>query len=470
MPVPIPLLPAASKSRIVLLAGLGTLLALLGSLGWYAARALGRLNDLAIDATSQFIESSKCIENSRRLFLESSGFVRDNLLELPSADPLIEEGQARQAWRQANENLDRCWQAGRNAPEAAVLDQQLSGYWALAEEGLRRTRNGTREARLDLLRHKLIPLRDRILTSFDVIIAEGREEMLRLAESRAVTVRSEVEAVWIAVGAAGILSLAVAMLTYTRMVKLQESSAALYQNAVRASTELERLSERLFHVQEEERRRIAADLHDDFGQRMASLLFEISNTARDGAVSPELRGRMEATGERLRTLSKDLQAMSRGLHSAVLDKIGLEAAVRSECETLSRSGMATGFHAANVPRRLPDNTALTMYRVFQEAAQNAVKHSGADRLDVWLEIAAGEVVLRVQDFGKGFDSQSPAGHAGLGMISMRERLRIAGGALSITSGPGKGALVEARIPLQTPARKGDTLTARDDAAHNSDRG
>jgi signal transduction histidine kinase len=262
-----------------------------------------------------------------------------------------------------------------------------------------------------------------------------------------------VSAVWIVVGTAGILSLAVAMVTYTHLAKLQKSSDLLYENAVRASVELERLSERLFHAQEEERRKIAADLHDDFGQRMASLIFEMSNATRGPGVSPELCSAMEAMEERLRTLAKDLQALSRGLHSAVLDKIGLEAAIRSECDALSRRGLAVSFQAANVPRRLPDNTALTMYRVFQEAAQNAVKHSQTDRLDVLLETQAGEAVLRVSDSGRGFDAQSTAKPAGLGMISMRERLRIAGGSLSISSTPGKGTQVEARVPFPAPQAK-----------------
>ncbi len=450
--------PEARESRFVLLAGLGSLLALLGGLGWYAVQALDRLSRLEVAAIGGFLDRSKCLENSRRLSLESSGAVRDALLEPRNPDLPARENQARQAWLQAGQELIRCRQAGESAPEARLLEQQLSGYWIQAEDILGRGRSESQTARLELLQYKLIPLRDRLFALFDSIILKDRAGMLRWAETRAVQVRGEVNAVWIVIGFTGILWFAVAMVTYTHLAKLQKSSDLQYENAVRASVELERLSERLFHVQEEERRKIAADLHDDFGQRMASLIFEMSGTAGGAGVSPELRGAMEAMVERLRSLAKDLQAMSRGLHSAVLDKIGLEAAIRSECETLTRHGLAASFHAANVPRRLPDNTALTLYRVFQEAAQNAVKHSRTDRLDVLLEAGAGEVVLRVRDSGRGFDVRAGK-PAGLGMISMRERLRIAGGALLISSAPGEGTGIEARVPLAAPHPKVPTPPA-----------
>lgn len=442
--------PAARKSRYTLLAGFGALLSLLGGLGLYSVRALGRLSRLEVSATSRFLDRARCIENSRRLFRDSSGAVADALLEQRSPDSRA-EAQALQSWRQATGELNRCRRMEGNSPETDLLDRELSGYWTQAEEILLRGRDANETGRLKLLHDKLIPPRDHLLTLFDEIIWKDRAQLLHWAEGRAVQVRAEMNAVWIVIGITGILWLAVAIVTYTHIVKLQKSSDVQYENAVRASEELERLSERLFHVQEVERRRIASDLHDDFGQRMASLILEMGHTAADAGVPPVLRGALEAMVERLRTLSRDLQAMSRGLHSAVLDKIGLEAAIGSECDTLGRHGIEVTFEAANVPRKLPENIALTMYRVFQEAAQNALKHSGTDRLHVSLETKGDELLLRVRDYGRGFDA--PAAKSGLGMISMRERLRIAGGVLSISAAPGGGALVEARVPLPSPRAK-----------------
>ncbi len=408
---------------------------------------MDRIGRLEVATTRQFAERANCLVNVRHLLFESSAYLRDALLEKSNSGWSAGENHAREVWRGAGQKLNRCWQETEKPAPARLLDQLVAGYWTQVAEILHHARNENQGARLELFHYRLVPLRERILESFDDIISWNRAEMLRQAEGRAAQLREERDAVWVVIFCAGILSFGVAMITYVQFTKLQESSDRLYDNAVRSSAELERLSERLFHVQEEERRKIAADLHDDVGQRIAGLMFEMNNTAGRHDIPRELRSEMEAMEERLRTLAKDIQTMSRGLHSAVLDKIGLEAAIRSECDALSRRGLAVTFRAAGVPRRLQQNIALAMYRVFQEAAQNALKHSQTDRLDVLLEAEAGEVVLHVRDSGRGFDAASPANSAGLGMISMRERLRIAGGSLSISSEPGKGAEVVARVPL-----------------------
>jgi signal transduction histidine kinase len=201
-------------------------------------------------------------------------------------------------------------------------------------------------------------------------------------------------------------------------------------------------------AQEEERKKIARELHDDCGQRFACLIVELSFAAKRSDVSPDLRIALDEMGENLRKLAQDLQQISRGLHSAVLDTIGLEAAIRSECDALlKRAGMSIEFVAIGIPPRLPAEISLTLYRVFQEAMKNALAYSQAARMEITLEAEGNEIMLQVRDFGRGFDIGSIDQGGGLGLISMRERIQMVGGTLAVRSGPGEGTQVEAKCSL-----------------------
>jgi len=132
----------------------------------------------------------------------------------------------------------------------------------------------------------------------------------------------------------------------------------------------------------------------------------------------------------------------------VLDKIGLEAAIRSDCTSLrQRIAWEVDFESVGVPKRLPEPLSLAAYRVFQEALQNALKHSQTSRLRVSLAVEGPDQVLWVKDYGLGFDTESGDRPGGLGLLSMRERLRMVGGALAIHSEVGKGTQLEARLPM-----------------------
>ena len=220
---------------------------------------------------------------------------------------------------------------------------------------------------------------------------------------------------------------------------------------------------RLVQAQEEERRRIARELHDDFGQRLAGLLFQLSCLREQPGLSGECRDRLAELTPQLSAIASDLQRLSRGLHSAVLENIGLAAALRSECMALSKSGVLdVSFHASQVPPRLPPERALSLYRVAQEAIQNALKHSQTRRLEVELQGAGGLLLLRVRDFGVGFRPDAAVSSEGLGLTSLRERMRMSGGSLSIISRPGGGATIEARVPSH-PRLPDVTASARKEA-------
>lgn len=215
-----------------------------------------------------------------------------------------------------------------------------------------------------------------------------------------------------------------------------------------AEARLQQLSGRLISAQEEERSRIAHDLHDDAGQRLALLAIELDQLSA------------HALADSARALSADLHRMAHQLHPAILDQLGLlPAARRFAQEVAQRHAVTIEVTSHAWPEALPRTSALVLYRAMQEALQNAIKHSGAARVDVTFRGGGPELTLSVEDQGRGFETDRlEAGLAGLGLAGMRERLRLVGGGFRIESAPNGGTILEVWLP-STGAAAGATLVA-----------
>jgi signal transduction histidine kinase len=210
----------------------------------------------------------------------------------------------------------------------------------------------------------------------------------------------------------------------------------------RVQAELRESSGRLITAQEDERSRIARELHDDVCQRLALLALEAEMMApRAGERVEEKREAAGRLAQQTRTISSDVHRIAHELHPAILDQLGLVPALRHFAEDLARSqGLRIDVAARDWPGDVPRDVELAFYRVAQEALQNVAKHSGAGEARVALEAAFGELSIRVSDTGRGFESSSTRG-ARLGLASMTERLRQVGGRLVVDSLPGKGTTV-----------------------------
>jgi len=210
-----------------------------------------------------------------------------------------------------------------------------------------------------------------------------------------------------------------------------------------AEERLHQLSGRLITAQEEERSRIARDLHDDASQRLALLAIEL-----DQLQAPSL-------ADQARALSGDLHRIAHQLHPASLDQLGLlPAARRFAAELAARHGVEIEVSSDAWPDDVPRETALVLYRVMQEALQNAVRHSGAARIEVAFRRNRHGMAVRVADSGRGFAPEQLEGEHGLGLAGMRERLRLVGGALLVDSQPGGGTIIEAGLPPVPTATPG----------------
>jgi signal transduction histidine kinase len=205
------------------------------------------------------------------------------------------------------------------------------------------------------------------------------------------------------------------------------------------------LSRRLLGEQEAERARIARELHDDINQQLAILSLDLDRLRSDQLQLHSAK-RLSRALETVQGISTSVRELSHRLHPSMLQMVGLVAALDNLRHDLSPPHLSIAFCHRNVPE-IDQNIALCVFRVAQEALVNAVKHSGAGQ--IWIDLAGGPftVALTITDDGKGFDINGLP-NAGLGLISMRERVASVGGVLEIHSTPGMGTRLRVTVPSQ----------------------
>jgi methyl-accepting chemotaxis protein len=223
------------------------------------------------------------------------------------------------------------------------------------------------------------------------------------------------------------------------------SMAADLEKTTVSKEALQQLAAQLIDAQEQERRTIARELHDDVGQRFAALSMDLTQLAQN---EPTIDRSAVATRARetVLSLARDVRNLSRTLHPSVLDDLGLVAALESECRLFNERGLPVELHHQGLFDDVPRPTQLTLYRIVQEALHNVVKHAHANVAVVSLE-RAHDLRLTIVDDGKGFETTSRPLN-GLGLSSMKERARLVGGLFRITSAPGQGTRVEVSVPME----------------------
>lgn len=215
----------------------------------------------------------------------------------------------------------------------------------------------------------------------------------------------------------------------------------------RQQGELQALAAQLLTAQEEERRRISRELHDDVNQRLALVSLHVQSALQMMAKADPVRQTLSNVDRDLAKLSDDLRHLAAGYHPSILDDLGLEVAVRSLIAEVSQvKGLSIDMRAVNVPKGLSPNVATCLYRILQESLQNTLKH--ADASNVYVELLGNTtgITLSIRDDGTGFhlESRQPQG---LGLVSMRERIRQVGGDFRLESQPGAGTMIAVWVPV-----------------------
>jgi signal transduction histidine kinase len=256
---------------------------------------------------------------------------------------------------------------------------------------------------------------------------------------REISVWERTKRIWIS-GILIILSLSlVAIYLQRSRAELKESRDAQLQ-----------LSGLLINAQENERSRLASELHDDFSQRLALLAFGLGGAVEMIPGPPDtLKQKLEDLMDSTRELGGDLHTVSHRLHSSTLDALGLVPGLTALCkEFAARQDIEIGFTSDNVPRAVHADVALCLFRIAQEGLQNVKKHSGAKKAQVSLTNLGDKLLLSLSDEGNGFNLTMMGSGNGLGLRSMQERARLLGGEFEIYSKPGEGTKIKAWVPAQ----------------------
>ena len=238
----------------------------------------------------------------------------------------------------------------------------------------------------------------------------------------------------------------------TERLRTQQTLERLNRELELSHERLRALSRRLFEVQEEERRRLARDLHDDVGQALTALKIQLESLARAGGAKVEdCVDTVQHTLERVRQLSLSQRPPQ-------LDDLGLAAALRSHLDRQARvAAIQAHFETEEAPQDLAPDIETACFRVAQEAINNVLRHARARNLWVRLFTAGGRLAISVRDDGRGFDLEEvrerSANGGSLGLIGMEERMALAGGSFELRSAPGQGTILLATFPLAAPPRE-----------------
>jgi|GEM_PF-6957773 PAS domain S-box-containing protein len=217
----------------------------------------------------------------------------------------------------------------------------------------------------------------------------------------------------------------------------------------RSELELKELSSRLIGAQEDERRRIARELHDDFCQQLAILGLELAKLNLRAQEEPAVEKLIHDMEARIKNLANAMHNRAHQLHSSYIEILGLPSAIQGHCSEFSKQyKIAVDFKQGNLPAQVPSDVALCLFRIVQEGMQNIAKHSRTRTCVVELTTESDGLLLRIVDSGIGFDATKPKYKPGLGLISMRERLRQVNGQMRLYSAPRQGTQLEVRVPFK----------------------
>jgi len=226
---------------------------------------------------------------------------------------------------------------------------------------------------------------------------------------------------------------------------LRESERVLRQNDV----DLRRLAGQLIYAQEEERRRLARELHDDLSQRLAILSMDADTLQQELSESEEsLRTRIRDLQSRIVEISTEIHGISRRLHPSIIETLGLARAIASECSNFAqREHIEVQCDAQPIPAGVSSEVSLCIFRIVQEGLRNVARHAHASKVRVGLNVEEGALHLCIQDDGIGFNSDKGGKRRGLGLASIDERIRLIRGSVTIDSAPGKGTVIRVSVPL-----------------------
>lgn len=437
------------NSRVILTAGFGGLLLLMAFSAIDGMQALQQIQTSNDTMREQFVRRNRVLERIRADVYISGTYVRDYLLEPESGKA---EGH-RYSLLEARHDMDsalaeyRTLIDDREAVPFQGLIQQLAEYWRVLEPVFQWTPEQRRDRGYVFLRDEVFPRRQSMLNIANHIGAINESQLDAGKAKVEETFRQSRRRLGFTIALTIGLGLLLATFSMRKILSLENETAGHYVEISNARAELQQLSARLVQAQEDERRSISRELHDEVGQSLTGVLVEMANLstlirARD------LDGASDKAGSVKRLLEESIRVvrnMALLLRPSMLDDLGLVPALEWQAREVSkRSGMWVEVDAETVPEDLPEEHKTCIYRVVQEALHNIVQHASARKVKITVLQDQGRLSLAIEDDGRGFDTRR---QKGMGLLGMEERVRHLGGSFDVQSRPGSGTSLNVSLPL-----------------------
>ena len=437
------------NSRLVLIAGFGGLLILMAFAGADGIRALQQIQTSNDRIRDEFLLRTQVLERIRSDLYLSGTYVRDYLLE-PQAGKA--EGH-RYTLLETRKDMDAALQqylrllSSGEAQPFRVLTQELAAYWRVLEPTFEWTAEQRQGAGYTFLRDEVFPRRTSMLAIADQIgrFNEAQLNSGKLAVQSAF--RQFRSRLTITIGLTMALGFVLAIFSTRNILKLEGTTAQHYKEMSHTRAELKRLSARLLEAQEEERRLISRELHDEVGQALTGVLVEMANLSnlirnKDESALPK---KADEIKRQLEDSIGVVRNMALLLRPSMLDDLGLVPALQWQArEASKRSGIWVKVAAEAVSDDLTEDHKTCIYRIVQEALHNIVQHANARNVRITVTQEPDRLSLSIQDDGKGFN---PRQERGMGLIGMEERVSALGGRLIVESASDEGTLLRVALPL-----------------------
>jgi signal transduction histidine kinase len=434
---------------VVLLAGFGGLLLLMMFAGIDGLRVLRQMQQRSGAIQRDFLEHSRVLNQIRSDVYLTGTYARDYLLD-PQPSAAEKNRSELNRLRKEMDAILAGYAGLLSAQERTPLDglrRSLDEYWRILDPVFHWNPEQRRQGGFPFLRDEVFPRRLTMLGLADQIQGVN-EHQVDAGNRRVDALFSEFRArltitLTITLALGGLL----ALFASRRILDLEDQAASRFSEVTEARGQLKSLSARLVETQEEERRVLSRELHDEVGQSLSAILVGLSNLS--AAMRVNARELMENEVTALRRIVEGTVKMVRNitllLRPSMLDDLGLIPALEWQAREVSRqTGLRVDIAAGGVSDQMPDEFKTCIYRVVQEALHNVTRHAAARTVRIVAQQEEGRLLLSIQDDGRGFDVGRSRG---LGLLGMAERIAHLGGTLQLLSEPSGGTLISVVLPL-----------------------
>jgi signal transduction histidine kinase len=406
-----------------------------------------------------YVDEEDDLTTLRRNVWLAGNFVRDFFIRGNPEQSRILKKQLDDLQKEDAVALDHLARISSDGAVVPNLRKSLHEFWAVLTPVATTMLQSSNDEQFDFVQREIVPRRGELYAALRDLSAAGEQHLQDNEREFAQSRRDAVERLSLLLGLGVLLSVVVAILSLRHAEDRQREADRHFAEVEQTKAELQRLSARLLEVEEEGRRRLSRELHDEIGQTLALLQIQITNAQAALENRPDvLREQLQRARSLVEKTVQTIRNISLLLRPALLDDLGLVPALQFQLDDfLRRSGIACEFVEENVSGELTDAVKTCVYRVVQEALHNCEKHSEASKARVTVRQESESLLVDVEDNGRGFvlnQKGMPHRTTGLGLLGIRERAAIAGGSLVIDSAPGRGTRITVRIPL--PAAKAES--------------